>query len=213
ELLRLQQILFYKELDFSLDDIRSLLEDPDFDLLRALAEQRRALQARQARLGVLLGTIDKTISQLKGERDMLTNEELYAGFPKGQGETYRQEIAAKYGDQVVEESEQKLRQLGKEGFAKLKAEQEDITRTLLAMLPQDPASAAVQQQIARHFNNIKGFWGKSLAESPNVLEAYKGLAQLYVDDPRYTSQNGQENPEYAAFLRQAMLHFADNQQG
>jgi len=211
ELLRLQQILLYKELDFTLPEIRSILDDPDFDLLAALRSQKRALQARRDRLSVLLNTLDDTISQLNGKRAMLTNEELYAGFPKGQGEEYRRQAAAKYGAAVVEESEQKLRRLGPESFAALRAESADIDRCLRELQGQDPASPAVQSQVARHYASIRQYWGEAVCRSKNMDEAYKGLAQLYLDDPRYTAHNGEPSPEYAAFLAQAMRHYADKQ--
>lgn len=205
ELLRLQQILFYKELDFSLDAIRQLLEDPAFDTLRALQQHKQALQARQHRLATLLNTIDKTIATLTGEQVMQTNESLYEGFPKGQA--YRQEAIEKYGTKIVEESEDKLRQLGKDGFAALKADQQDNTQKLAALASQDPTSAVVQQQIARHYANIRGFWGESVCQSKDMQKAYKGLAQLYLDDLRYTAGN----TAFDTFMHQAMVYFADTQ--
>ncbi|WP_461149921.1 MerR family transcriptional regulator [Spirosoma pulveris] len=207
ELIRLQQILFYRELDFSLTDIKAVLDAPDFNVLDALENHKQALKSRQQRLETLLVTIDKTILTLKGDRIMLTNGELYKGFPKG--DVYRKEAVEKYGAAVVEESEEKLRRMGNPDFTKLKADQLEIAQTLAAMLHLDPASEAVQQQIARHYTNIRGFWGESVCRSRNMAEAYKGLAQLYIDDPRYTIQNGQSNPEYAAFLNKAMVHFAE----
>ncbi|GAB3974761.1 MerR family transcriptional regulator [Spirosoma terrae] len=210
ELIRLQQILFYKELDFSLADIVQLLDKPDFDPIAALTIHRNVLVAQQKRLSVLLDTIDKTILKLKGEGNMLTDEELYAGFPKDTAKAYRQEAIEKYGDQTVEESENKLKALGKVGFQQLKTDQEDIVSQLLAMKYLNPASTEVQQQITRHYANILAFWGNSIRNCSPV-EAYKGLAQLYIDDPRYTSQQGQENPEFATFLYKAMIYFVDNQ--
>ncbi|MBN8823397.1 MULTISPECIES: MerR family transcriptional regulator [unclassified Spirosoma] len=209
ELIRLQQILFYKELDFSLDEILHILEDPEFDTLKALESHKLALQARQFRLSKLLLTIDKTISTLKGERVMVTNEELYEGFPKGR--EYRQEAIEKYGKEAIESSEAKLQQMGKAGFEQLKADQQAIAQILTAMVDHDPASLAVQQQIARHYVNIRGFWGEKVCQSKDMAKAYKGLAQLYLDDPRFTSQNGIDNPDYASFLHKAMVYFADTQ--
>ncbi|MFC5411708.1 MerR family transcriptional regulator [Larkinella bovis] len=210
ELIRLQQILFYKELDFSLLEIRQVLEDPEFDLVTALQSHKTALCERRDRLTTLLGTIDKTLSKLKGEQIMLTDEELYAGFPKEQAEAYRQEAVAQYGEKVVKESENKLRHLSKAEFEQLKSEGEAIYRTLGELMHKDPADPAVQQQIARHFAHIRKMWGPSVGNG-NPLAAYRGLAQLYVDDPRYTSQNGEPNPAYAHFLNQAMVYFVDSQ--
>lgn len=78
-------------------------------------------------------------------------------------------------------------------------------------MQQDPTNAAVQRQMARHYTNIRGFWGEALCRQKNMAEAYKGLAVLYVADPRFTSQNGQGNPEFTLFLSKAMTHFADTQ--
>jgi DNA-binding transcriptional MerR regulator len=207
ELLTLQQILFYKELDFSLNEIMAILKDPAFDMVRALERHKLALQARQYKLSTLLQTIDKTLSTIKGEEAMLTDEELYEGFPKGRA--FRQEAIDTYGASVVEESEAKLRKMGKPNFARLKADQQEIAGTLASMMHLDPVSSAVQEQIARHYANIRSFWGDSVCQSRNMSDAYKGLAQLYVDDGRYTSLRGEENPLYAAFLSKAMIHFAN----
>ncbi|MGA0559003.1 MerR family transcriptional regulator [Larkinella sp. VNQ87] len=206
ELIRLQQILFYKELDFPLLEIRRVLEDPEFDVLRALESHKTALRTRRDRLTTLLETIDKTISTLKGETIMLTDDELYAGFPKEQAEAYRQEAAEKYGAKTIEESEMKIRKLGKAGFEALKAEGEAITHALLSLMDRDPADPAVQQQVARHYALIQQFWGSSVANG-DTLAAYRGLAQVYVDDPRYTHPNGLQSAEFARFMSQAMKHF------
>ncbi|RIV27474.1 MerR family transcriptional regulator [Fibrisoma montanum] len=211
ELIRLQQILFYKELDFPLTEIKSILDAPDFNLLTALQSHRQALEVRRDRLSVLLDTIDKTMVKLKGKEGMLTDEELYAGFPRERAEAYRQEAVAKYGARVVEESESKLRQMGKLNFDALKADASDIAQSLVRLRDADPTSPAVQAQIARHYVNIRMFWGDSVGGG-NVTEAYKGLAQLYVDDLRYTaSYLGHEDPAFAAFLNRAMVYFADTQ--
>ncbi|MBF8284238.1 MAG: Transcriptional regulator MerR family, partial [Anaerolineales bacterium] len=60
--LRLQQILFYKELGLSLDEIAEVLDQPDFDVVRALEAHRRALQQRLGRLRHLMKTVDRTIA-------------------------------------------------------------------------------------------------------------------------------------------------------
>lgn len=209
ELLRLQQILFYKELDFPLQAICQILDDPNFDLSQALENHKVALQARRERIATLLTTIDKTIAQLKGET-MLTHEELYEGLPKENAQVYRQGAIDKYGKKEVERSENYLRSLGKAEFEQLKAAQQAIAQQLVLLISQDPASTVVQAQIALHYQNIRQFWGT--AHSPDKqAEAYKGLGQLYVADERFTMVNKLPNPAYALFLSKAMSHFADTQ--
>lgn len=204
ELLRLQQIMFYRELDLSLERIAVILDDPDFEVLQALESHKHALEERRRRLSILLETIDKTILKLKGGSVMLTNEELYEGFPKGN--TYREEAIAKWGKETVEDSEQKLRKLNKAELNRMKGEFDNIRTELGLLMHLDVADRRVQTVIHRHFELIQQFWGDSVSDK---LEAYKGLAKLYVDDERYTqTADGKTDPAYAAFISKAMVWYA-----
>src|SRR5512135_267261 len=83
DLLRLQQILFFRELDFPLADIQAILDDPGFDQVKALRDHRQLLQHEADRLGRLLKTIEQTISRLTEDNmtmTPMTDEELYEGF-------------------------------------------------------------------------------------------------------------------------------------
>ncbi len=207
ELLRLQQILFYKELDFPLQEIRAILDDPEFDLIEALKHHKSALQTRQERLTTLLTTIDKTISHLQEGEFQMTPEELYEGLPKETAEAYRKEATAKWGD-AVKRSEEALRKLSKADFGKLKDEMKANWQTLASMMHHDPTSDAVQEHIAHHYVIIRKFWGTdSLADKQ--AKQYAGLGQMYIDDPRYTELDGKPNPEFAVFLSKAMSYFAE----
>lgn len=79
QLLRLQQILFFKELGFALNDIQKLLLRNDFDNIKALKAHRKILEDEILRKNDLIATIDKTIQHLRGENTM-KDEELYCGF-------------------------------------------------------------------------------------------------------------------------------------
>lgn len=141
---------------------------------------------------------------------MMTDDELYAGFTKEQAETYLREAVDAYGEETVRASENHLRQMGKPDFEQLKAEQKDIAQTLTAMTHLDPASDDVQRQIARHYANIRAFWGPTVGAGDEA-NAYKGLAQLYADDPRYSGGQSEANPDYVSFLQKAMNYFANTQ--
>lgn len=209
ELLRLQQILFYKELDFPLQEICRILDDVNFDLIQALESHKEALHSKQNRIATLLSTIDKTMVKLKNGV-MLKHEELYEGLPKEKAEAYRNEAIEKYGTEVVERSENQLRKMSKQDFAELIAESKEITKALLVLVGEDPTSEVVQKQIARHYQSIRMFWGT--AGLPDTqAEVYRGLGDLYVNDERYTMNDGKTNPDFAAFMRNAMSYFSDTQ--
>lgn len=203
ELLRLQQILFYRELDLPLEKIREALDDPDFDLVASLEFHRGELQKRSQRLEQLLSTIDKTIVELKNKTEMLTDEELYKGFAPGEGEAYHKEAAQRWGEDTVRESEERVRKMSKEQWNAVIQEGETIAQQLAASMDADPASPAVQQLIAQHHRHLCNFYEVS-------EERYRGLAQLYTDDERFRTYYDKHRPGAAGFIRKAINVYCDN---
>lgn len=205
EALRLQQILFYKELGMPLKEIASILDDPQFDPVKSLEEHKNILLCKQQQLSTLLKTIEKTIDHLKNET-MLTIEELYEGLTPEQMTARREEAARKW-DNAVERSENHLRKKTKEEFARLKLAADENVKRLVALSNEDPVSEKVQAEIAVHYELIREFWGT--AGSPDKQAAtYAGLGDLYVNDDRYMSAVGGPNTGFALFMNKAMKHFA-----
>jgi DNA-binding transcriptional MerR regulator len=205
EALRLQQILFYKELGMPLKEIADILDDPQFDPVLSLENHKKVLMQKQEQLTTLLQTIDKTIDHLKNET-MLSTEELYEGLPKEAATTWRDEAVQKWGN-AVERSENHLRKKTKQEFEQLKQAAGKNWTKLQSMMKEDPAGEKVQAAIREHYELIREFWGT--AGSPDKqAEAYAGLGDLYISDERYTSASGQPNPEFAQFMNIAMKYFA-----
>ncbi|MCQ4865773.1 MerR family transcriptional regulator [Pseudoflavonifractor phocaeensis] len=93
----LQQILFFKELDFTLKEIKAIMENPNFDKTAAFLKQRELIALKRDRLSGLLGLLDKL---LKGEAHMDFKEfdmseyfRVLDGFKK----THTDEIVARLG--------------------------------------------------------------------------------------------------------------------
>lgn len=78
-LLRLQQVLYFRELEVPLKEIKQLLSRPDFQLSSSLENHRTALRKQVHRLNKLLATLEKTISSLQGEGKM-SEKEYFEGF-------------------------------------------------------------------------------------------------------------------------------------
>jgi len=202
DLLRLQQILFFRELDFPLEQIAAILDDPGFDRVRALESHRRLLSEQVGRLQRLLTTVDKTIARLTEGQMGLTDEELYEGFSKEQAERYRREARELYGEEVVEASEQRARQMTKAEWNTVKDEGEAVTRGLAALADRDPADPEVQALIARHYAWVATFW------TPNAA-SYAGLGQLYTDNPEFRANYDKYRPGLADFMRAAMEVYSE----
>lgn len=212
ELLRLQQILLYRQLDFPLLEIGQILDQPGFDLIRALEMQKGAFQTRRESLDVLLQTIDQTIHYLKSQGMMSNLEFLYQGIPKETAEAWRHEAAGKWGEDAVRTSEQHLQSLGRPHLEQLKKDAADIGAQLFALRDHHPADPAVQMQIGRHYANIRAFWGTTGSKDLQGA-AYAGLGELYIADERYLMRDGVPQPEFARFMSQAMAVFASQSLG
>lgn len=207
ELLRLQQILFYKEMDIPLQQIGMILDDPHFNLILALNKHKAALKAKRNQIATMLNTIDKTINHLK-HKHMLNYEELYDGFSKEEAAAVRKQAVEKWPKEV-ERSEKALLKMSKEDFKALKQEQDDITSALISLMHKAPESPQVQFEISRHYQNIRRFWGTENDADPQSAQ-YTGLGQLYVADNSYTRVNGEPNADFASFMSKAMKHFAES---
>src|SRR5436190_2179342 len=84
QLLRLQQILFYRELGFELKRIERIIGRRNFEIVAALRSHRKALESNLTRTQTLIETIDKTIKHLKGTKKM-KGKEMFAGFSVAAG--------------------------------------------------------------------------------------------------------------------------------
>ena len=109
-LLRLQQILFYKQMGFELGSIKNILDQPQFDYQNALLQHRDALRIKLEQTQQLINTIDRTLDQLKG-KNIMSNNEYFTGFSDEQQEVYEKEAQEKWGPEIVGESNRRWKSL------------------------------------------------------------------------------------------------------
>jgi DNA-binding transcriptional MerR regulator len=202
ELLRLQQILFFKELDMPLDEVRQILDDPEFDQIAALEHHRQLLHRRTERLTRLLKTIDRTIDRLTEDDMTLTDQDLYKGFTTEQIERYKREAREMYDPALVQESERRVKKMSRAEWKAVGAEGEAVTTGLAALADREPGDEEVQKLIARHHAWIENFF-------PCSAEVYRGLGQGYVEHPEFRAFYEKHRPGLADFLSAAMNHYAD----
>lgn len=79
QLLRLQQILFFRELGFKLSDINTALSQSNFDNIKTLEKHKSTLENKIKRLKKLIMSVEKTVLHLKG-KNTINLEEIFEGF-------------------------------------------------------------------------------------------------------------------------------------
>jgi MerR family transcriptional regulator, thiopeptide resistance regulator len=202
ELLRLQQILFFRELDFKLEEIKAIIDQPGFDILQALWLHRRMIENKITRFNSLIGTVDKTILKIKGEMEM-SEKDYYAGFSREQQEKYQREIRQKYGTQALDESERRMKNWTKEDFARTNRESDRIFSSIRDNMAQGFDSPAVQEQVKLLHQWVNKFYDCDL----NML---KGLGQMYNEHPDFVRMfKTTYHEDMPGFLLQAIEYYCD----
>lgn len=205
----LQQILFYRELGVNLENIKQILSSPSFDSTSALKEHREKLLAKRKQLDMLIANVDKTIAATEGRSKMSDNEK-FEGFKKqmiSDNEIkYGKEIREKYGNEQVNASYSKFKNMTKEDYNKLEILSANVIETLKeAFKTNDPSSAIAQKAAKLHKEWLSYSWNSY------SKEAHAGLAQMYVDDERFTAYYDKEQPGLAKFLRDAIFIYTGMQ--
>ncbi len=199
---RLQQILFYRELGMALESIKDIVTAPSFDGAKALREHRGKLLERREQLDLLIVNVDKTIALTEG-RITMADKEKFEGFKQklvdDNEQKYGKEIREKYGDEKVNASNRKVQGMSQQQYDEVTKLANDVIETLgNAYRTGDPAGELAQKAADLHRQWLCYYW------DTYTKEAHAGVAQMYVDDERFTAYYDAKQPGTAQFLRDAV---------
>jgi MerR family transcriptional regulator, thiopeptide resistance regulator len=204
-LLRLQQILFYREMDLGLLQIREILNDPSFDLVTALRTHRQTLQDKIARLQNLMNTVDATIMHLVGEMDM-GKKRLFEGFSEEKQKQYEKEIRddKRYDQKLVDQSIKLWNSYTDEDKARIQEEGGQVYLDLVALIEKGhkPDSPEVQAILPRWHQHLRYFY------EPNT-DVLRGLGDHYNGHPDFIAFFQKIHPNLPEFLQQAINVYVD----
>lgn len=203
ELLRLQDILFHRELGLPLKDIGDLLSTNGHDRVTILIGHRKLLAQQMKRSRQLLRTIDRTIADLNGE-DVMNNKELYKGFdPKKQAE-HEAWLIDNNGPKMreaIDTSKAHVSKLGKDGMQDALAEGEAAEAALAEyfLSGEAPDAEAASPALERHRAWVAGMWGRECSPA-----AYGGLADMYLAHPDFRTRYEAHGAGFTEWLTSAM---------
>ncbi len=210
ELMRLQRILFHRELGVPLGEIVELLALEGEDQVGVLMRHRERLEAERARFRVLIETIDRTVASIKGETHM-SNTDLYQGFSAEKQADYEAWLVERYGASMQERLDLSGKAMGKMSEAEQAALMDtlkDIETGLVEGMKRgiDPAAEPVDRMIARHRAWVAVAWDK-----PCPPDAYAALADMYLSHPDFVARYEALGPGFAVWLTDAMKAHAIRQ--
>lgn len=206
-LARLQQILFFKEIGLALQEIKEVLDQPEFDHKQALKLHKDVLKKKRDRLDDMIQTVERTIQSLEGGITM-ANEDMFKGFDMKDIEKHQQkyakEVREKYPKDTVQQAEAKTSQYTKEDWQNIQKKTNEIYGNIAQRMDRDPSDPEVQQEVAK--------WKEFITDHfyDCNFEIFRGLADLYVNDPRFTKNIDKHGEGLAPYLREAMIIYCDH---
>lgn len=203
---RLQQILFYRELDMKLEEIKEILDNPDFNVEQALMSHQEQLLERRKEIDRLLTTVQQTMKHYKGERIMSDKEKFEAFKQQKVAENERQygtEIREKYGEKTVEASNDKYLNLTEQEMSEMQATEQQLFEKIEAYL-QEPN---LESDVAKQIYELHKKW-LSFTWPTYSAEAHKGLGLMYVSDERFTAYYDEKYQGTAQALNDAIQYYA-----
>ena len=176
----LQEILFLKELDFSLEEIKEILLNKEVDQLTFFTAQHQALLEKKKHLNHVITLMEKTIKEAKGELKM-TDSERFKAFKEKEIQKnrskYGKEVISKYGEESLNQSEEKFLKLSKE---ELLEEQVLIEEKLINLLKEE---VVIPSDTAFSIYQLHQKWlSYTLDLTPEI---HISLAEMYLFDERF----------------------------
>ncbi|NUP31204.1 MAG: MerR family transcriptional regulator [Streptomycetaceae bacterium] len=201
DLERLRQILLYRELGFTLEEIAVILDDPDADPRAHLRRQHALLRDRIARLRQMMAGVEFLMEAHKVGVN-LTPAEKFEVFGDFDPDAYAAEAEERWGDtDAYAQSARRTSKYTKEDWARIRAESEDLgARWVAALDAGEPADGQVAMDLAEeHRQQITKFYYDC------TYEIQTGLAEMYLADERFTANYENQRPGLAQYVHDAII--------
>lgn len=197
----LQQILFFRELDFPLSDIKEIMTNPNYDKTEALTKHKELLLLKRHRLNGLIELVENTI---KGDKTMRFEE-----FDITEIEThkskYATEVKERWGEtDTYKQSTKKTESYDKQQWEMLTNEGTEILKAFGKNRNIMPDSEQSQKLVTR--------WQAYITENfydctPEILSC---LGLMYINDERFTENIDQHGKGTAEFMSKAIEFFTQS---
>jgi MerR family transcriptional regulator, thiopeptide resistance regulator len=205
DLRRLQSIVVYRRLGFSLEEVERLLEADGDDLVRHLRRQRDAVLARMDELSDLVAALDRALEkEASGVR--LTDEERKELFGEGFSEEYEREAEERWGGtDAWAQSRKRTARYTKEDWLRIREELAAVDHAFVeakrsGLPPKAPGAMDAAEAHRRHIH--ERFYDLG-------YDGHRALGDMYVADPRFTARYEEIEPGLAEYVRDAIHANAD----
>lgn len=200
EIERLQEVLFFRELGFALEEIKQIVNRPGYDRLTALVRQRELLEARAEHLLALIEAVARAVDAERMGTTM-TNEEILEVFGDFDPAEYEQEAEERWGDSdAYKQSAARTARYSKQDWEIIKAENDAIYRQFLDLMASgEPAEGAAAMNVAEEHRAHITKWYYDCSKT-----IHAGLGQMYVGDDRFRQNIDKSGTGLAEYMAAAI---------
>ena len=200
DLVRLQQVLTYRELGFGLAQIATLLDDPTVDALDHLRRQHELLTDRIARLQGVAALVERAV-EARRMGIALTPQELREVFGEQDPTEHLQEAEERWGEtDAYRQSQRRTSGYSKQDWLRIQSQAGDLEQRFAQALAEgEPADGERARALAEeHRRHIEATYYDC------GYEMHRALADMYVGDARFTAHYEQVAPGLAQYLHDAV---------
>jgi DNA-binding transcriptional MerR regulator len=197
---RLQQVLFYRELGFSLEEIAVILDEPGADALTHLRRQHELLRRRIGRLEAMVAAVE-TAMEAHTMGIGLTPQERFEVFGDFDPDEYAEEARERWGGtDAFEESRRRTARYTKNDWQAISAEAGEVLQGFAAAYAAGvPADGEQAMEVAeRHRVHITRWFYDC------TYEIHRGLGEMYVADPRFAANYENVAEGLSRYVRDAI---------
>lgn len=200
----MQQILFFRELDFKLNEIMEIISNPNYDKIDALKKHLKLLTFKKNQLNEIINSVEEIISKKEWSENMrdidkyencnLVIEELK--------KKYKLEAKEKYGNfPAYKESQKKTSKYNKVDWNNIMTEEQELYHKFVETM-HDYSSREAQSLVVEWKNYITKYFYNC------TDEILCGLGEMYIADKRFTKNIDRLKPGLAKFISDAIKYYS-----
>ena len=200
EVARLQEVLFFRELGFGLDDIKDMVDRPDYRRTAALQRQRHLLETKTEHLLAMIEALDAAVEAERRGTPM-SNEDMLGVFGDFHPAEHEEEARTRWGDtDAYQESARRTARYTKADWEQLKLESAAVDQAFLELMAAGvaPDSPEAMEAAERHRSHISKWFYEC------TREIHAGLGQMYVAAARFAERIDRAGKGLSSYMSAAI---------
>ena len=200
----LQQIMFFKELDFSLSEIMEIMKNPSFSVEKSLIKQKELIFKKIDQLKGIIQLIDKTLKNRKGENKM-RGQDYFEEINEARIKEYTKRAKEAYGEEVVNQSVKKVKKEYNNDYTRMQREFLEWLESVKSIMDKGADSMEAQELMAQWYEKMKKIFSCD-------IQIFSSLGMMYRDNEEFAISFRKVDERMPEFVCDAIQFFCSRNQ-